>query len=410
MRRIESDEGLARSMVWVWAAALTCFVLAALTGAWYRLAIISGSTLGFSLTNIRHAHSHLMYFGWITPVLMAAVVSFRPGVFEMRFVDRVIGATLMAAAASYPMFLIFGYSLISIGSAEMPLAVIVSSLNMVAWYAFTWHYVKRTRGLERDRGLLLFDLALTFLVLSTIGAWALALLKPLGVQSDVWSSALTHIFLDLFSEGWFVLGILAMMYSMARPRLRSGHWSMWLICAGLPVTFALGMPRALVPQSLATLAATGSLLVGVGLLANVVILLRLTPERLPRWMWLLPLALLGAKSISQIIVAATPGIWWTSIPGLRILYLHVMLLGFASLATIAVARCLWGRTWTRFAAPFAVAVFLLLVSLVLLTPLVPEAWQGRWTFEVAAFVAPMPGMVVAAMLFAGLYSRRPVAQ
>lgn len=408
--KLGQDPEVARGMAWVWAAALSCFILAAITGAWYRFAVVSGTTLGFSLTNIRHAHSHLMYFGWITPVLMGAMVLFRQAAFDIQFIRKVLAAVFVAAAASYPMFLIFGYSLISIGDAEMPLAVIISSLNMVAWYAFTWHYVRRTRGLERDRSFLLFDIALTFLILSTVGAWALALLKPLGIQSDVWTSALTHIFLDLFSEGWLVLGVLAMMYAVARPRGESGHWSLWLICAGLPVTFALGMPRSLVPPALATIAAAGSLLVGVGLLANVVVLARRAPGDLPRWMWYVPLALLGAKASAQIMVAATPGIWWTSIPGLRILYLHVMLLGFASIGTVLVARYLWGRAWTRLAVPFAVTVGLLLLSLVLFTPLLPSAWQGRWVFELAATVAPLPALVAIAMLASGLLRRKAVAR
>src|SRR5690625_7567495 len=168
------------------------------------------------------------------------------------------------AGASLSLFLFFGYSLRPIGSADLPIAVIVSSLNMFAWYAFVAHYIRRTRGLERTRSMLLFDVALTFVVLATFGAWALALLQPLGVESDAWTSALTHVFLDLFSEGWFVIGVLALMYGVARRPVSRRHPSLWMICAGLPLTFALGMPRPLVSGWLAMSARMGWLLGGAG--------------------------------------------------------------------------------------------------------------------------------------------------
>lgn len=408
--REDRDMSPGRRYAWVWAAAVATFVLAALTGALYRYAIISGATFGLSLTNIRHAHSHLMYFGWATPVLMAGAAILRPSLFNHSTVRAILIGVFVAAAASYPMFLIFGYEIVAIGSAEMPISVIVSSLNMLAWYAFVIHYARSTRGVERDRSMLLFDLSLTFLVLATLGAWMLALLKPLGIQSDVWTSALTHIFLDLFSEGWFVLGLLAMMYGIAGTMRSSGHWSIWLIVAGLPVTFALGMPRSLVPDGLATLATAGSLLVGLGLLTNAVMLWKDRPSRVAMWLWRLPLALLGIKAVGQIVVALTPGIWWTSIPGLRILYLHVMLLGFLSIGVVAVAQSLFGSRWTSGASFFAAAVILLLLTLLPLSALFPVAWKGRWVFELAAFVAPLPAIAAAVMVTLGIRSRRPAWQ
>lgn len=405
MSRGEFRAGSGEQYAWVWVAALATFVLAALTGALYRFAIVSGETFGLSLTNIRHAHSHLMYFGWATPVLIAGIAILNPALFNHRSVRRVLIAVLVAAVASYPMFLLFGYEVHSIGSARMPLAVVVSGLNMLAWYAFVVMYIRSTRGKERDRSMLLFDMALTFLVLATVGAWMLAMLIPLGIDSHVWTSALTHIFLDLFSEGWFVLGMLAMMYGIAADVHRTRHWSIWLICAGLPVMFALGMPRSLVPDGLAAIAPIGSMLVGVGLLANVVILWKHPPASLARWMWRLPLGLLALKALGQIGILLVPGIWLTSIVGLRIIYLHLMLLGFLSIALVAVARVFFGRRWTTGAAAFANSALLLILSLIPLSALFPAAWSGRWVFQVAAAIAPLPPIVAVIMIVMGLRGR-----
>ena len=386
------------SIRWVWAASLACFIVAALTGAGYRAMIASGQTFGFNPVYVRHGHSHLMYFGWITPVLMAGFVTLHRDLFSMSFVRRVMVGVFVAAAASYPMFLFFGYSLMRIGSAEMPVAVIVSSLNMIAWYTFVVHYAKRTRGIERTRSMLLFDVALTFLVLATLGAWALALLQPLGIDSDAWTSALTHIFLDLFSEGWFVVGVLALMYGVVRRPLPRSHPSFWLICAGLPLTFALGMPRALVPDELAVMTRVGSLLVGAGLVWNVLVLWRLTPDNLPAWMWRFPLAMLGLKALGQVAVGLTPGLWWTSVPGFRILYLHLMLLGFASAALLPLAERIWDARFRAASAAFITSIVLLLASLLPLTPMLPPAMYGRWVFVAAAVIAPLPAFAATVLM------------
>src|SRR5690606_7580806 len=93
---------------------------------------------------------------------------------------------LVAALASYPFYLAFGYTPVDVGDARLPLSVIVSSLNVLCWYAFVWSYRRTTRGVARTQPMLLWDLALTFLVLASLGGWALALLKPLGITDTAW--------------------------------------------------------------------------------------------------------------------------------------------------------------------------------------------------------------------------------
>lgn len=389
----------------VWPAALACFLLAALTGVLYRYGLGYGETFGFSLVNIRHAHSHLMYFGWATPVLMAMMTVLRIPRGRRRGVPSVLWLVFAGAALSYPLFLLFGYSLIQIGSAELPIAVIGSSLNMLAWYGFAFIYVRETRGLERDRTGILFDLALLFLVLASLGAWALALLQPLGIQSEVWTSALTHIFLDLFSEGWFVLGTLGALYALVpRDEDRRAHWSFALICAGLPLTFAMGMPSVYVVDGLETLAHFGTLLVGIGLLVNVAILAR----RMARASWLMwvPLVFLAVKSAGQVAEALTPAFSITALPGMRLLYLHLMLLGFVSTGLVVASAHLDRPAPTRAAVLFFGAIGLMIASLIMFTPAMPTDWLGSWIFRSAFWVALLPIPGAAWLLWAGI-QRRP---
>ena len=417
---------------WLWRGALGCLILAGLTGVLFRFGLSYGFTLGFNLGNVRHAHSHLMYLGWVTPALFALIARQLPAFTGQPFsraAKGVIGATLGGALAAYPLFMAFGYTSVALGEARVPPAAVAAGLNMLVWYGFVGLYVRARRGRTLTRALLFWDLALAFLVLALIGAWGLSMLKPLGIDDPVWSTALTHLFLDLFSEGWFVLGVLGLAYATLKPAAHTaGHWSLWLVCAGLPVTFALGMPASLVPSSLKVLARLGSLLVAAGLLVNVWILWgaiekggvgergrgregkgkrfalpqaihaflpRSLSPSLPRVLWRIPLVLLGAKLVVQLVLGLWPGVWWAELHTLRVLYLHLMLLGFVTLGLVAGATYVWGRAATRGRLWLYVAVLLVIVSLLPMTPAWPPVWHGSWTLIAAAWIALTP--VVAAV-------------
>lgn len=393
-------------MRWAWIGALGCFVLAGLTGALYRFGLGYGFTLGFDLVNVRHAHSHLMYLGWVTPALFALIIRQLPALTGQAFSPKgrwVIGATFAMALLAYPLFLAFGYRSVALGEVRVPLAAIAASLNMLVWYVFVAFYVRATRGVQRTRAILLWDMALTFLVVATLGAWGLALLEPLGIDDPMWVIALKHVFLDLFSEGWFVLATLGAAYAVLAPSSpKAGHWSLWLICAGLPVIFALGMPESLISPPMKVLARLGGVLVAGGLLVQVGMLWPMIPNE-RSWLWRVPLVLLTLKLLAQLAVSIVPGVWWADMQGLRIFYLHLMLLGFVTLGLVAAASRVWGSSATRGLGWLYAAVLLVFGSLLPFTTLWPSAWSGTWAWSTAAWVALGPALVAFVMAGKGIY-------
>ncbi len=54
----------------IWQLSLISFIIAAFTGFLYRYGMFwpLPDSLGFA--NIRHAHSHLMFFNWVVPPIM----------------------------------------------------------------------------------------------------------------------------------------------------------------------------------------------------------------------------------------------------------------------------------------------------------------------------------------------------
>jgi hypothetical protein len=381
----------------IWLLALACFVLAGATGSLLRFGMRTGYPAGLQMANIRHAHSHLMYFGWVTPAMMALIVAWLPAAASRRL-RPILAAVLLVAAGAYVPFLLYGYRPATIGDMRLPLATMMAGANVLAWYAFVIAYRRATRGLPPYPWLRLWDAALAFLVLASIGAWGLALANLLGLANPIWSLAFTHLFLDLFADGWFVLGLLGLAYAdlPQAGRHASARWGETLVIAGLPLTFLLSLPAGALPAAVRAVAGLSGVLVGLGLAAH---LWALVPAaRKQARLWLIPLAFLGLKAAGEIVISVPAGAAWASQAGLRIPYLHWLLLGFATLGLVGAAEQRWGRRLVPGRTWFVLSVLVMQISLIPLTRLWPSGWGGVWTLDVAAWATLGPVFVAVAML------------
>jgi hypothetical protein len=403
------DAGAAAAAVsyrWAFYAALAVFALAGLTGAWMRFGLIYGFPWGLQYANIRHAHSHLMYFSWATPALMALIAGRLPDVSGRPAAPRFRGPILVAlfgGLLAYMPFLLYGYRPASIGGLNLPLSVMAAGVNIIGWYWFVWVYRAETRGVPRNEPLQLWDAALIFLIFATLGGWGLPIVTILDVQDPFWSLALTHIFLDIFAFGWFILALLGIAYS-ANPAAGGSKWAargLTLAVSGLPVVFILGMPQHVVPPALYWLGALGGLLLAAGLLAHVAVLWPLAGRR-----WQLALFFLALVAVTMIGTLWPEVARWATIAGLRIPYLHWLLLGFVTLGLVTAAAELWGDTAVPLWSWLAAAILLLILTLFPLTTLWPAALRGPWTRHAAAWAALGPPLVALAMLW---HARRHTA-
>lgn len=359
-------------------ATLAALALASVTGALLRGALAFGWDLGASLVHVRHAHSHAMYFAWVTPAIFLLMAR-RAGALS-RPVVHAIGAALLLGAITHPLFLRFGYSSVAIGDARLPLAAIACGLAVLAWYAYVALFARRTRGRSGDGALLAWRLALGVLVLSTLAVWPLSLLRPLGLDAARWAPVLSHAFLDPFSEGFMVLGVLGLAQAVLQAEGR--RWPLFLIAASAPFTFPLGVSRELLPPWMFWIASAASIGWALGLLAELRVLFR---SALGRRAWRVPLAFGVLAGAAKLIAGVTPWIDWSAMPGLRLVYLHVLLLGFVSLGIFAAARAVFARV--RALPAVQAAASLVCASLIPLSELWPSAWAGRWTAHAAAIAA-----------------------
>jgi hypothetical protein len=375
---------------WVWRGALAFFILSGLTGILFRLGVAQGTTFGLGLGNIRHAHSHTMYFGWVTPALMALIAYHLPslGRDQRRKVGLAVGLAFVTALLA---------------------SMIMAGFNVLAWYAYVVLYLRARSDGPSSIALRLFDLAVFFLVLATLGAWGLSVMQVLGIDELPLRVALTHVFLDIFSEGWFVLGVLGLAAATVRLDGAVAAWGVRLAAVGIPFTFALGMPPSLVSPLFQILASLGGLLAALGVMLIGGSLWsqfgRQAGEGHSPLLWRFALIALGLKALAEVAVSILPSADWVAIPYLRIIYLHVVLLGFVSVGLVAGARSVWGKADTRGQTAFVLSVAAVIVFLLPFSPIWPAEWRGTWIVWAAAITALGPVLVAIQMLVSSALKR-----
>jgi hypothetical protein len=221
-------------------------------------------------------------------------------------------------------------------------------------------------------------------------------------DNPVWFAATLHLFLDLFADGWLVLAVLGFAVDAcapadARSKLR---WSWRLLVAGLPVMFLLSIPMDLLPPAVRLVGSVGAIVSAAGLVIFLAALGR-SAWRAP--MWRLPLALLALKALVHVGLALPATAQWGLSAGLRIPYLHVVLLGAVTLGLLAAAHDTWGPSAVRGWPVVHGSVVLLLASLMPLTGLWPAAWSGRWVLWAALGGALAPTLAMTALLVRSTY-------
>lgn len=341
---------------------MVCFVVAAASGVAFRYGMAGSSTWGFSLANIRHAHSHLMYFSWATPALFVLLVP------DDKWVRLSAWAAMALGVIAFPVFLTYGYRAGTFGPLTMPPAVIVSGMVMLIWYGFVarWITLKRSRALT--------SAAIAFLVLASFGAWGISASVPLGLENPLWGESFKHIFLGYFTEGWLTIGSIAVLVDRlidVDDRPAAVHrTALGLIAAGVATSYLLGIPEHFLTAGMMTFARLGAFAAGLG-----IAIVTIKVWKKANGLWRYPLSALGLKAFALMFLAPLPIIWWADNHQDRVLFLHLMLLGIVS-STIVLAS-LGSRI--RVARPFLAAVTVMVIMLIPVSTLWPfPSFAATW--------------------------------
>lgn len=395
----------------VWMGALACFILAAGTGFFFRsiqfLGVPAalpwpGGVITLDMGHIRHAHTHVMYFGWVTPVVLLLMLP-HPARYR-----GLIAALLVLAALAWAPFLLLGYK---------PLSIVLSTSTMLTWYVFGIRYWR-----DRRRGIIplcvarsredttprtgdydvrhVHDAALVLLIVASIGAWGLGMTMAMGMDHSLAYDLALHVFLDLFAEGWLMLSVLAAMLRSAGHSIPKRAF--WMLVTGIPTLFLLGVAPERLPWAVRLMGSTGALLTATGLW----LVLRTVRGRLHQ-VWTFPVALMYVKIVVHAGLAVPAVASWGLTAGLRIPWLHLILLGIVTTGLVAAVHDRFGSDWTRGWPALQGSIVLVLVSLFLLTGLWPEGLRGAWAGPVVAGIALLPLLAMIRMLVANFRQQNP---
>lgn len=379
---------------------LSSFILAGLTGFLFRLGTSGVDLFGLSLENIRHAHSHLMFFAWAVPLPMyfitANLSSKTADNLSAKLMSRMTLFSLLLGMASYPFFLIYGYRPVSISGMSLPVSVMISGLVMLCWYGFMIGYRNIRKHISSGLSHHFYDVALIMLFISSLGAWGVAVVQFSGVQNPLFGTALTHFFLAAFTEGWIVLVLLGLLYEKtgitAKDIPISPTWLTGFILLGAPLTFPYGIAEGLLTPQLQWAARVGGFLAATGLGLNLYTLLSQRKSK-TSWFWKTILIFLAVKAGIQFLVSVLPGGFEFTAHSFRILYLHLLLLGAFSLSLFMLLADQLPVSSQKLIPVFS-SVFLVLLSLIMLTSAWPIFWPGYWRIYIITAVALLPSLAV----------------
>jgi len=350
----------------VWQLSLLSFIIAAVTGFLYRYGMLYPVPDSLNFANIRHAHSHLMFFNWVSPPIMIWIASQLISSSDTRTAAKFNSCfyvMIFLGFLSYPFFLFYGYHSVPIGSAALPLAAIISGLVMLTWYWFALLYFQHRTAVNNSLSFLFFDGALIALLISSLGAWGVSIFQFTPVDSPQISSAMTHFFLAVFTEGWAVLGVLGIMWQKAETSelpFDSG-WLWQPILFGSMLIFPFSLSESVITPAMHYTAKFGTVLIAGSLTVNFYLLVK--SGSLKGLIWKTILGLIALKILFQFAAVLPTGIW-PGEHGLRVLYLHLLLLGIVSILLIHVFH---SNRYFIAKAVFTISVLLVLLSLALIS-------------------------------------------
>lgn len=354
--------------------------------------------LPLNYKNLLHGHSHFAFGGWVLPILLVLVVKMFPVLSEQVAYRHWRNISAMLMLSAYGMLVAFplqGYKAVSISFSTLSVAA-TFYLAVVVWKALK-HW-KTTASVQFLRA------GLFYLVLSAAGPFATGPLIATGQQGEpVYYNAI-YFYLHFQYNGWFTFAVLALLYTLLEKEKRPAygasvfrlfHYS----CLPAYALSVLWTQPSLVFNLVGGLAASAQL-VGIYFLLKDLEPLRLKKDRVVP-LFRLAVGAFVLKCVLQLASAA-PLVARLAYQhrNFVIAYLHLVLLGFISLAAFAAILKAYhlqaGRVMKTALGGF---LFALLVTEGLL---VAQASGEVWNFAVPRFAGQM--LVFSLLLPASLFA------
>ena len=215
--------------------ALIYFLLAALLGVVLRAFYTIEIPINYRF--VVHGHSHIALLGWVyvalTTLIYKTYIDQASYYSKYRYIFWFTQSTIVGMLVTFPFM---GYKALSI---------VFSTLFLFASYSFTWFVLKHVkRELKHSNSFKCVKIALGYMVLSSLGPWALgAIMSTLGTESVLYRMAI-YFYLHFQYNGWMVLALIGLLlYLLEKNNIQLSktvfNRFFWSFNLGVILTFSL---------------------------------------------------------------------------------------------------------------------------------------------------------------------------
>lgn len=235
------------------------FVLVAFMGLLLRFIFIH-PVPGVNYKYFLHAHSHTAFMGWIFNALFAAIVhEFVPK--ESRYRKKywiLFGLLQISVLGMLVTFPIGGYYRDSI---------IFSSMHIFLSYIFAFYIFREGRSQAAGNRLswLAIRISLVFMILSSIGPYALGPLMAMDMSDSPWYNLAIYFYLHFQYNGWFAFAIIGLSikllddYEIAYPG-KLVKWLILILAIACIPAYALSASWAPLPKIISVIGLVASVI------------------------------------------------------------------------------------------------------------------------------------------------------
>lgn len=182
---------------------LLFFFLAASIGLFLRWQFIL-PTPGVHYAWVLHAHSHVMFLGWVTNVLFLSLTASHLPQRQRGIWLRFFWGLQLFVVAMMISFPLQGYGMYSI---------IFTTVHTLALMFFTYIFLRQTRNDSRT-STWFARVAWIFFFISTAGPFSLGYLMANGLGQTVWSNFAIYYYLHFQYNGFFLFGIFSLFFRL----------------------------------------------------------------------------------------------------------------------------------------------------------------------------------------------------
>lgn len=216
-----------------WQTALLWWVVAGALGVLLRYLLLRPSaTLVYPYW--LHAHSHVVLLGWAFNALFLALVAQFVSSAQQKAYRPIWIGFQVAIVGMLGLFPVQGYAAGSI---------VFSTLHVLLSYYMAWRLRTDLRP-DRSVAARFVRWGLLFLVVSTLGPYALGILKARHLHETIWYNLSIYFYLHFLYNGWFIFGCLALLIRPLErwgcmPTGRAANWFLAVWVAATVGTLAL---------------------------------------------------------------------------------------------------------------------------------------------------------------------------